>query len=144
MKYCITLLLFTSTLCYGQIWEAEIMAGITGYKGDLTQNHFAVKTMRPAVGFNLKYNFDNTILLRGGILLGSLMGDDKYNKRDDLKARNLSFKTQLVELSLIAEYNLLEPDIFYAYPYIFGGIGMFKFDSYAYDNNHQKNIPASS
>ena len=138
MKYCVTFLLFTSTLCYGQIWEAEIMTGITGYKGDLTQNHFAVKTMRPAVGFNLKYNFDNTILLRGGILLGSLTGDDKYNKRDDLQARNLSFKTQLVELSLIAEYNLLEPDIFYAYPYIFGGIGLFKFDSYAYDDNHQK------
>lgn len=138
MKRCAIPLLFMTTLCYGQGWEAEISAGLSGYKGDLTQNHFAVKTMRPAAGFNLKYNFDNTILLRGGILWGSLEGNDSYNKRADLKARNLSFETQIVEYSLIGEYNLLEPDIFYAYPYIFGGIGMFKFNSYAYDNDHKK------
>jgi len=138
MKCCVTVLLFVTTLCYGQKWEAEINAGLTGYKGDLTQKHFKVKTMRPGFGFNLKYNFDNTILLRGGILWGNLVGDDKYNKRDDLRARNLSFKTQIVEFNLIAEYNLLEPDIFYAYPYIFGGIGLFKFNSYAYDNANNK------
>ena len=124
-------------LCYGQGWEAEIAAGITAYKGDLTQYHFKIKTVRPAAGFNIKYNFDNSVLLRAGILWGNLAGDDKYNKRADLRARNLSFKTQIVELNLILEYNLLEPDIFYAYPYLFGGIGMFKFNSYASDNNNQ-------
>jgi hypothetical protein len=138
MKCCMTVLLFVTTLCYGQKWEAEINAGLTGYKGDLTENPFAVKTMRPGLGFNLKYNFDNTILLRGGILWGNLTGDDKYNKRADLRGRNLSFTTQFLEFSLVAEYNLLEPDIFFAYPYIFGGIGLFKFNSYAYDNTHKK------
>jgi hypothetical protein len=138
MKYCIALLLLVTKFCYGQGWEAEIVGGITAYKGDLTQNPITFKTVRPAAGFNIKYNLDNSIVLRAGILWGNLAGDDKYNKRADLRARNLSFKTQIVELNLIMEYNLLEPDIFYAYPYLFGGIGMFTFNSYAYDNNHIK------
>ena len=138
MKYCIALLLLVAKFCYGQGWEAEIVAGITAYKGDLTQYHIKTKTVRPAAGFNIKYNLDNSVVLRAGILWGNLAGDDKYNKRSDLRARNLSFRTQIVELNLIMEYNLLEPDIFYAYPYLFGGIGMFTFNSYAYDNNHVK------
>ena len=57
------LLLFVTTSCFGQSWEAEIIAGTSGYKGDLIQHHFALRSMRPAVGVNLKYNFDNAILL---------------------------------------------------------------------------------
>jgi hypothetical protein len=138
MKHCFVLLLLAANICYGQGWEAEIMAGGARYKGDLTKSHFAYQTTRPAVAFNLKYNFDNVILLRSGIAFAQIMGDDKYNKPADLKARNLNFKTNIVELSLCAEYNLLEPEIFNAYPYIFGGAGVFLFNPYTYDKDNKK------
>lgn len=138
MKHCFVFLLFAASTSYGQGWEAEIMIGGARYKGDLTKSHFAYQTTRPAAAFNIKYNFDNAIILRAGVAFAQVMGNDKYNRRADLKARNLNFKTNIVELSLCAEYNLLEPEIFDAYPYIFGGIGIYHFDPYTYDNSNKK------
>ena len=138
MKLCLVLFLFVTGSCFGQTWEAEILAGFSGYKGDLIKAHFAVKSMRPAIGFNLKYNIDNSILLRAGISWMKVTGDDKNNKQVDLRARNLNFKSDIVEASLCVEYNLLEPDIFDAYPYIFGGIGVYHFNPYTYDDSNKK------
>jgi hypothetical protein len=138
MKFCLVLFLFVTGSCFGQTWEAEILAGVSGYKGDLIKHHFAVKSMMPAVGVNLKYNFDNFILLRAGISWLKVTGDDKNNKQVDLRARNLSFKSDIIEASLCVEYNLLEPEIFDAYPYIFGGIGVYHFNSYTYDDSNKK------
>jgi hypothetical protein len=138
MKYLSVIFLFMPVCCFGQTWEADVMVGVTGYKGDLTQRHFAARTVRPAVGVNLKYNFDNAVLVRAGLLYGQVTGNDKYNRRADLKDRNLNFKTNILEFSICAEYNLLEPEIFFAYPYIFGGIGIFHFDPYTYDNDTKK------
>lgn len=138
MKRFLILLLFVANSCFGQGWEAEVMAGLSGYNGDLTQHHFTFKTMQFGTAFNLKYNIDNNFILRAGIAWGQVTGNDKYNKQADLKARNLSFKTNIVELSLCVEYNLLEPEIFYAYPYLFGGIGVYHFDPYAYDKDNKK------
>jgi hypothetical protein len=139
MKYWVIILLFVATHCPAQRqWEAELMLGLSGYKGDLIKNHFAIKSMRPGAGFNLKYNFDNNVILRAGIMWGKIVGDDKNNKQADLKARNLNFQSHILELSLCAEYNLLEPEIFYGYPYIFAGVGLFRFDPYTYDKDNQK------
>jgi hypothetical protein len=56
---------------------------------------------------NLKYNIDNAFLLRAGISWLKVAGDDKNNNQVDLKARNLSFKSDIIEASLCVEYNLL-------------------------------------
>lgn len=137
-SWAVILLFIVQASTAQQQWEAEVMVGVSGYKGDLIKRHSAFRSMRPAASFNLKYNIDNDILIRGGVMWGKVVGYDKYNKQADLKARNLSFQTNILELSLCAEYNLLEPEIFYGYPYIFGGVGLFLFDPYSYDNNNQK------
>ena len=138
MKFCLVLFLFVTGSCFGQTWEAEILAGVSGYNGDLIKPHFAAKSIRPAIGVNLKYNIDNSILLRAGISWLKVAGDDKNNKQVDLRARNLNFKSNIIEASLCVEYNLLEPEIFDAYPYIFGGIGVYHFNSYTYDDSNKK------
>jgi hypothetical protein len=139
MKYWLVNFLFIASSCIAQPqWEAEIMLGVTGYKGDLIQDHFAFRSVRQAGSVNIKYNFDNSVILRGSILWGKVTGNDKYNKRADIHARNLNFQSTILEASLCAEYNLLEPEIFYGYPYIFGGIGLFHFNPYTDDNNNKK------
>lgn len=139
MKYWLVILLFVSSCCSAQQqWEAEVMVGITGYKGDLIQDHFAFRPVRPAGSVNLKYNFNNNIILRAGILWGKVTGFDKHNKQADIHARNLDFQSTILEASLCAEYNLLEPEIFFGYPYIFGGIGLFHFNPYTYDKDKKK------
>ncbi len=137
MRYCVIVFLFVANTSYSQ-WEAEVMAGVSGYRGDLTQQYILPKTLRPAINVNLKYNFNNDFVIRGGIAWGKVTGNDKYNKDIFIHARNLNFKSQILELSICAEYNLLEPEIFYAYPYIFGGIGLFHFSPYTLDKDNKK------
>jgi len=44
----------------------------------------------------------------------------------------------VAELSLCAEINLLDPEVFYVYPYLLTGVGVYRFNPYAYDKNHKK------
>ncbi len=138
MRFSVIALLFIAGSSYGQKWEMEIVGGLMGYQGDLTQRHLAIRTLRPATGFNLKYNIENSFIIRGGIAWGKVTGNDKYNKQADLEARNLNFQSNIVEASLCVELNLVEPEIFYAYPYLFGGIGVFHFNSYTHDKDDKK------
>ena len=56
MKFCLIFLLLLTNICKGQEWQAELMAGVSGYNGDLTQRRISIKQIRPAFNFNLKYN----------------------------------------------------------------------------------------
>jgi hypothetical protein len=138
MKRCLVLLLLISSSCFAQRWEAEIMAGASGYNGDLTENIFSPKSMGPSAGFNLKYNFNDIFIMRGGITWGYVSANDRNNKQEDLRCRNLNFRTDIVEGNLCLEINLFEPDFFNAYPYIFAGVGVFHFNPYTYDKNGKK------
>lgn len=138
MKSFFALLLFAGNSCIAQGWEAEIMAGFTGYRGDLTEHVLSPRSMAPSVGFNIKYNLNDLFLLRGGILYGSVLANDKYNEDAALKNRNLNFRTDILEANLCIEVNLLEPDLFIAYPYLFGGVGVFHFNPYTYDKHGVK------
>ena len=136
-SYAVAVFLFVSGSCFGQ-WEVEVKAGMSGYRGDLTQKNFIFKYIRPAFNANLKYNFDNNFVIRAGIMFGKVGADDKNNTQPDIHARNLNFRSHILEGSICAEYNLLEPEIFYAYPYVFGGIGLFHFNPYTYDKDNKK------
>jgi Domain of unknown function (DUF6089) len=135
MKLWLALLLFISHSCIAQKWDAEIMQGLSGYNGDLTDKLFSSHTFGPATGFNLKYNLNYIVSLRGGIMCAGVSGNDKYDKQEDLKKRNLNFRTNIVEANLCIEFNLLEPEYFTVYPYLFAGIGVFHFNPYTYDKN---------
>ena len=139
MKYCMAILLFVNYSCLAQPnWEADVMLGVSGYRGDLIKKNLTFRFLRPAASVNLRYNIDNMWILRAGFTWGQVSANDKYNKQADLKARNLNFKSNIAELSLCLEYNLLEPEIFYSYPYLFGGVGLFHFDPYSFDDNNNK------
>lgn len=90
---------------------------------------------------NLKYNLHPQVLLRSGLNWGTIAAYDKNNKDTSLQNRNLSFKSNLLEINFCIEVNLLDPvdpvEI-NAYPYVFAGIGLFHFDPFAYDNSGVK------
>lgn len=137
MKHSLILLFFVAHSCIAQEWQAEIGAGVAGYNGDLTKRNFSFKTIGPELNIGFKYSFDNLIILRGDISWAHVKGDDKFNK-EELRTRNLRFQTNILEGSLCAEVNLLEPEIFTVYPYLFGGIGVFHFNPYTYDKTNTK------
>lgn len=138
MKFFLSFLLLSSAICHAQEWQAEFMAGAAGYNGDLTQRRIMVTELRPEVSLNFKYISGDFINFRTGISYAKIGASDQSNPSLDLKGRNLSFKTDIIELNAVAEIALFDPEVYTAYPYIFGGIGVFHFNPYTYDDNNKK------
>ena len=116
----------------------EVMVGVSAYNGDLTEQAISPKRLDPAIGFNLEYNSGNFVDFRIGLQYERVSADDKDNKSSFLKARNLNFKSSILELNVCAELNLLDPQVYDEYPYIFGGVGIFHFNPYTRDDNNKK------
>ena len=122
---------------FAQEWQAEFMVGGASYNGDLAEKALNLRRVRPTVSLNIKYEF-YYLVFRAGFTYSHLVGHDKYNKDPYLRNRNLSFRSNVWEFNAIAEYNLVEPDIFHAYPYLFAGVGLLHSDPYAFDNEGNK------
>lgn len=119
------LLLFTSLTAKSQAWEVGGFAGGAGYMGDLNQNN-PFKVSGIAGGAFAKWNFDGYLALKLGYTYGIIKGADSLSQNEQARNRNLSFNTQLNELSLTGEFNFMTymPSVsknIYT-PYIFGGV----------------------
>ncbi len=137
-SWLIALTVFMSQPIFAQTWMGEISAGGMAYTGDLTQHGFSPKRIRPAAGFNIKYESGDLMNVRIGGMWGMLTADDKDNKDPSLSVRNLNFTTHLIEGTAIVEFNLFDPEITTSYPYLFGGVGVFYFNPYTYDKDNKK------
>jgi hypothetical protein len=138
MKGILLGLLFISGICRAQKWQLEANGGFTGYSGDLTRSDLTTKTWSGAFGLAVKYQLTPMIAARAGILAGHVHASDKDNVDSNYLKRNLSFETNILEGSFCLEFNILSPDLFDVYPYVFAGVGFFHFNPYAYDNSGQK------
>lgn len=127
-------LLLVSALSHAQNWHVGIFGGVASYNGDLVDKllpgHGQTKG---ALGLDVIYEYSDHINIRAGYRFGRVAGYDKFNKSEELVARNLSFETSISEFSLVGEY-----DIFNLYetkftPYVYGGIAVFHYNPYAYD-----------
>ena len=122
------------TAVFAQYIDAGILLGASNYLGDLSKNSGTVylKETKPAFGVLVRYNFTDMFGARLGLNYTWVSGRDANVKNDDyIRQRNLSFKSNILELSLIGEVNLpgYQP---YGLsrplsPYLFGGIAVFKF-----------------
>lgn len=101
------LLLFLSLSLHAQTWEVGGFAGGSGYMGDLNQNN-PVKVSGIALGAFVKRNFDGYLSARLNYTFGQISGSDASSSNPQQQARNLSFATQLNELSVIGEFNLMK------------------------------------
>lgn len=138
MKFFLFILLGFSNVSVAQSWQAELMAGVCSYNGDLTQHRISLQQLKPGVNLNLKYNSGDYLNFRIGIGYGKIGADDKNNTSPGLKSRNLNFKSDIIELNLIMEVTLFDPDTYTSYPYVFGGVGVFHFNPYTFDSAHKK------
>ena len=109
--------------------ELLLRGGGMNYIGDLNdQSVFSLP--RLAVGGGIRYNYNNRWSFRGEVAFGSVECKEDYNK-----LRNLSFKSDIFEVSALAEFN------FSPYgpgaterlwtPYLFGGLAVFHYNPMA-------------
>lgn len=115
--------------------ELVLCGGGMSYIGDLN-NQSAFGMPRLGFGVGLRERLDNRWSLRLNASVGSVGCDHDY-----LELRNLSFRSDVYELSAVAEFN------FRPYgpggtesqwtPYLFGGIGLFRFNPMASYTNSE-------
>jgi opacity protein-like surface antigen len=113
-----------------------IFGGISNYLGDLSDK--AYQNSGVALGVNVSYPITNRISIRGGYTYGKVKGADSLNPREDFKLRNLSFQSSISEFSLVAEINTFDMDYKRWSPYIFGGLAVYHFNPYTYDQQNNQ------
>jgi hypothetical protein len=118
--------------------DVGVFIGGSYYIGDLNpQRHFF--QTQPAGGAFYRFNYNYRLAFRGGVNIGSVIGDDTQSSDDDQLERNLNFKSKIYEFNAMAEFNFVEYAIghkkFIFSPYVYLGISAFKFDPMANINN---------
>ena len=102
--------------------------GASGYKGDLQPNTLSFLQAKPVGGLGFDYEITDRIFAKLECNIARVYGDDKYNPRN--RARNLSFQSDIYEISLMAEYNLFDLYDYDMTPFFFTGIAYFKFSPF--------------
>ncbi|MGY4539657.1 opacity protein-like surface antigen [Mucilaginibacter sp. UYNi724] len=126
--YAFCILLFISINVQAQqTWEIGGNIGAAGYIGDLNINN-PIKPSGAQAGLFVKRNFNRYLGLKLNYSFGQISGDDSQSSSQQLRDRNLSFKTPIKELSLMTELNFMSyiPDAGknkYT-PYIYLGAGI--------------------
>lgn len=121
--------------------EVGIVAGVSGYRGDLAQNWIPhAKAIFPTGGVQYKYFRNPNFGFRFGLNVLQIGGADSLSTVQSDVARNLSFSNRLIELQAGVEINLLPVDVykFKFTPYAFAGVAAVYSDPYAYDNEFKK------
>ena len=129
--------LFASAQREAVVQEGEFGIGIGAghYFGDLNTRAHINRPKIAATAFFRK-NFGNYIALRVGASFAQLGYSDIYNTHNEyMKARNLSFNSNVWELAMQGDFNFFrfmpgEPGYNFT-PYITFGVGVFNYDPYA-------------
>jgi hypothetical protein len=112
--------------------KVEMGAGVGGfnYRGDISPR-FNLKFFKPGGSLFFRYNPNKALSLRAEMAGGLIGADDSKSKDPFQQARNMSFRTRIIEGSAVAEYNFLDyEERRFAVnwtPYVFGGVGLSSF-----------------
>ncbi len=143
----ILVLFYTTTkaqyqyLEYVQKGEFGITVGGAHYFGDLN-TRAGLNRPKPALGVFFRKQFGNYIAARLSAHYAQVGYSDTYSKNDYQRTRNLSFNSNIWELTLQGDFNFFKfiPGTKeYAFtPYVTLGVGAFSYDPYAYLNNEKQ------
>lgn len=122
-------------------YEVGVFIGGSYYIGDLNPLiHFGPMT-KPAGGALFRYNMNSRLSARANLLFGSIQADDAISPDLSQQQRNLNFSSKITEFSGQLEFNFLDYEIGNERrkftPYIFAGLGVFKFNPIATYGNYK-------
>ncbi len=130
------LLLFSfftvSTSAFAQYNEIGIMVGVSNYKGELSPHLFNKDFLNFALGGFYRHNWNRHWSYKLEVNYGKVSGDDAKALTAYERNRNLSFYSDLLEISPLIEFNFFPYETgnseFPFSPYLFTGLTVFKFN----------------
>ncbi len=111
--------------------QLGVSGGVMNCITDLGGKSKIFKTFKPEGGIYIGALYENIIGTRLELTWGSLTASDAYGKEAGVRQRNLSFSSDIAELSLLGEFhplNLSSSFHFPVSPYLLGGVGVFSFN----------------
>ena len=133
-KFSSIIFLLFPAIVFSQSLRVSLGTGISNYSGDIQQKYVTTQGSKMMFSTGASIDLNNHLLVRADVSFTNLGADDKNNLNPALTARNLNFKTSLVDYSLVAEYSLLSLQKYKLTPYIFAGIGAFHFNPFTTDS----------
>jgi hypothetical protein len=113
--------------------------GGINYQGEMQDISFSFTGMHLSMGGGLLLQLDDHWAVSSEFIRGNLSGRDAERKgNNNNQARNLSFNTELWELSAQLRYRLYPGDLVPVMPYGFAGLALFHIDPWALDANGVK------
>jgi hypothetical protein len=119
-------------------WNVNVFGGFANYIGDLQSSPYTTQQAHLAGGIGLEYDLTQHFSLLSNITFGKVGASDAYSQQADVRARNLSFQTDIDELNLLAEYNLFSLRSHKVTPYGFVGVAVYHFNPFAFDSTGEK------
>lgn len=129
------ILLIFGTSSFAQ-FRLGLFGGAANYQGDLSDR--AYQSTKGAFGLTAGYDLNGRINLRAGLTFAKVAGADSLTNQSDLRARNLSFQSQITEFSLIGEFNTFDLEVKRWSPYVFMGLAVYHFNPYTLDQSGYK------
>lgn len=121
------------TVAFSQGIEFGLFLGGSNYHGDFSNDFLMLDQTHPSAAIIGRYNLSEKWAAKGFAGYGRISGDDKNGNTAFKKSRNLSFYTDVFEVSAQLEYNLIKNSFRYTktrgvVPYLFAGVGVFNFN----------------
>lgn len=125
---------------YSQKFEFGIWAGGANYIGDITPSLTNYhRAFQPALGVYTRINLNTRLAWKTQVGAGRIRAQDAWSNNAFAQARNLSFRSNIFELTTQIEFNffdfILDHPKYYFTPYVFLGIGVFRHNPQAFFNN---------
>ncbi|MDF1866309.1 MAG: DUF6089 family protein [Saprospiraceae bacterium] len=129
----IIFLVFTTNSARAQYGEIGAYIGTSTYVGDLSEQEFN-GNFQAMLGILGRYNFTPNLSVKASLTKGTIASDDADSKFEEIRMRNLNFRSDIIELSVTGEWNLIPFAIREektASPYLFLGLGGYYFNPQA-------------
>lgn len=121
-----------SGISRAQYNEAGILVGWSSYKGELAEHLFKNKLNDFGGGVFFRHNWNRHWSWKLAVNYGRVEGDDALASNDFAVDRNLSFYSNVLDISPVIEFNFFPYETgnrYYPFtPYIFTGISVFHFN----------------
>ncbi len=117
-------------------FKVGVSSGSTNYLGDLDDD-LTFRYTRAGFGVDGSYRFNPFMSVRLGFFQGWARAADSTGRGNEARIRrNLSFRTQIREVSAMVVFDFVPQDRGYSFrpayvPYVFGGVGIFSFNPQA-------------
>lgn len=108
-------------------WEVGVFTGVAVYQGDIADSDFPIDDADFALGFSARNQMRENFAIYSNLMFTRLTGEDHEESAN--AARGFSFKTSLLEISVLGEYEPLGhlrqlrggKNKFFVSPFIYSG-----------------------